>query len=304
LLLNTGRIRDQWHSMARSGRSARLASHLPEPFVDMHPADAACFGLGEGALVRVTTRWGGVVVRLRVSGEIARGSIFVPIHWSTPNASNARIGALMSPAVDPVSGEPEFKCTPARVEPFVVSWYGFALTRRRLTVDRFSWWACAEGGQFQRYEIAGRRVPRDWSQWAQSLFGADPTADWIEYDDASAGTYRAVHLEEEKLQSCLFIAPRPVRLSRSWLSALFDMPRISAADRACLLAGTPADGAADSGATVCACFNVGRTAIAKVVAQGCHDPGSIGKQLKAGTQCGSCVPELRRIIADALATPA
>ena len=64
---------------------------------------------------------------------------FVPIHWSDSNASDARVGALVSPAVDPVSGEPEFKHTPVRVEPFVVSWYGFVLTRRPIAVQSLSW---------------------------------------------------------------------------------------------------------------------------------------------------------------------
>ena len=138
-MLNTGRIRDQWHTMTRTGRSPRLAAHLPEPFVDMHAADALRFGLArDGALVRVVTRWGRMVARLRTSGEIARGSIFVPIHWSGPNASDARVGALVGPAVDPISGEPEFKNTPARVEPFVVNWYGFALTRGSLSRCRAS----------------------------------------------------------------------------------------------------------------------------------------------------------------------
>ena len=114
-----------------------------------------------GRLVRVVTRWGHMVARLRTSGEIARGSIFVPIHWSGSNASDARVGALVGPAVDPISGEPEFKNTPARVEPFVVNWYGFALTRGSLSIASLSWWASAEGGDYRRYEIAGRSVPHN-----------------------------------------------------------------------------------------------------------------------------------------------
>ena len=92
-MLNTGRIRDQWHTMTRSGRSPRLAAHLPEPFVDMHPADARPFG-------SATERWYGSSragahggARLRISGEIARGAIFAPIHWSGSTARDGRVGA-------------------------------------------------------------------------------------------------------------------------------------------------------------------------------------------------------------------
>jgi assimilatory nitrate reductase catalytic subunit len=297
LVLNTGRIRDQWHTMTRSGRSPRLGSHLPEPFVDMHAADALRFGLKDDSLVRIVTRWGRMVARLRSSGEIARGSIFVPIHWNGSNASDARVGALVSPAVDPVSGEPEFKHTPVRVEPFVVNWYGFILTRRPVAMRTLSWWACSEGGLFKRYEIAGRAVPGNWSNWARGLLGVDETADWLEYQDVSGGTYRAIHLEDERLEACLFLGPRPQLPSRSWLASLFERPHLSAVDRANLLAGKPADPAADAGATVCACFGVGRNTIEAAIAQGCEDPLAIGKRLKAGTNCGSCVPELRRMIA-------
>jgi assimilatory nitrate reductase catalytic subunit len=297
LLLNTGRIRDQWHTMTRSGRAPRLSSHLPEPFVDMHPADALCFGLGEGGLVRVETRWGDMVARLRCSGEMGRGSIFVPIHWNSATASDARVGALVSPAVDRLSGQPEFKCTPARVEPFVVSWYGFALCREPLKTQDLTWWVSATGVQCLRYEIASRRVPGNWPAWARGLFGADASEDWIDYTDAAAGTYRAAILRNERLQACLFIARRPELPSRTWLASLFQKPTLSPADRANLLAGRPADPAADGGALVCACFSVGRTAIEAAIRQGCKDARALGKQLKAGTNCGSCVPELNRLLA-------
>ena len=304
LVLNTGRIRDQWHSMTRSGRSARLASHLAEPFVDMHASDALHFGLGDGTLVRVVSRWGRMVARLRTSGEIARGSIFVPIHWNGSNASDARVGALVNPSVDPISGEPEFKNTPARVEPFVVNWYGFVMAREPVSLTGLSWWACAEGGSFRRYELAGRSVPRHWSVWARSLLCAESSVDWIDYEDANAGMYRAACFRDDRLEACVFISPRPQRLSRSWLSSLFDKPRLTANERAQVLASRPKDSSLDTGATVCACFGVGSNAIEAAIAAGCTDPSSIGRRLKAGTNCGSCVPELRRLIADAMAVSA
>ncbi len=238
-----------------------------------------------------------MVGRLRTSGEIARRSIFIPIHWSDANASDARVGALVNPSVDPISGEPEFKSTPARVEPFVVAWHGFILTRRPIALERFTWWASAEGAGFQRYEIAGRQVPGDWSGWSTSLLGADATADWTEYSDPAAGTYRAVHLADDRLESCVFIGARPWLPSRSWLSSLFAKPGISALERATLLSGRPADASADTGVTVCACFSVGHKAIDGAILAGCADVHAIGKRLKAGTNCGSCIPELRRMLA-------
>ncbi|HET8880712.1 MAG TPA: nitrate reductase, partial [Solimonas sp.] len=115
-VLNTGRIRDQWHTMTRTGSAPTLASHLPEPYVDLHPADALASGVRDGGLARVTSRWGALVVRVRCSGEMRRGQLFVPIHWNDRFASDARVGALVNPVVDPISGEPEFKHTPVRID--------------------------------------------------------------------------------------------------------------------------------------------------------------------------------------------
>ncbi|MDF7065272.1 nitrate reductase, partial [Escherichia coli] len=93
LILNTGRVRDQWHTMTRTGRAPKLADHVPEPFVDLHPHDALLAGVREGNLARVSSRWGSVVARVRMTGGIARGSVFVPIHWNGQFASDARVGA-------------------------------------------------------------------------------------------------------------------------------------------------------------------------------------------------------------------
>jgi assimilatory nitrate reductase catalytic subunit len=297
LVLNTGRIRDQWHTMTRTGRSPRLTSHLPEPFVDMHPSDALGFGLGEGGLVRVETRWGRLIARLRCSGEVSKGSIFVPIHWSGANCSDARVGALVSSSVDPLSGEPEFKNTPARVEPFVVSWYGVALTREPLDAGAVTWWASAAGAGYHTTEMAGRRVPADWATWSRTLLGMKPGEDWMDYSDRTTNTYRAALLRDDRLQACVFVSARPKLPSRSWLAAHFGKPQLSHRERHNILAGQPRDPAGDSGDTVCACFHVGRNSITAAIAQGHKDVNAIGRRLKAGSNCGSCIPELRRIVA-------
>ncbi len=302
LVLNTGRIRDQWHTMTRSGRSARLLTHIGEPYVDMHAQDALLTGAKEGELVRVSTRWGSMIARLKVSGEMPRGMTFVPIHWSDAFASDARVGGLVNPVVDPVSGEPELKHTPARVTPFVVSWQGFILSRRALPQLDVTWWTVAQGAQFHRYEIAGRRVYGDWSRWARHLFDAkDPHADWLEYSDPNAGIYRAVQLVDDCIAACVFLSPRPDLPSRTWLASLFTKDRISGRERMGLLAGQPADASADTGPVVCSCFGVGRKTICNAIAQHrLSTPQQVGQKLRAGTNCGSCVAEIKVLIAEAV----
>jgi len=297
LVLNTGRIRDQWHTMTRTGKSARLMAHTPEPFVDMHPQDVQRAGLRVGEFVRVVTRWGSMVARLRSSGAMPRRMIFVPMHWNDTVSGAARVGALVNPVVDPVSGEPESKHTPARVCAYEVAWQGFALSRKPLTLEDASTWSRTRGDGFQHYEMAGRRVRGDWAPWARRLLGAAADADWLEYVDRAAGVYRAALVLEDRLQGCLFLSPRPDLPSRSWVSSLFAQSALSHADRAGLLLGRPADAAADIGPVVCSCFHVGRNTIVQAIRGFALDsPQAIGKRLRAGTNCGSCIPELKALL--------
>ncbi|MDQ4061814.1 MAG: nitrate reductase, partial [Pseudomonadota bacterium] len=132
LRLNTGRTRDQWHTMTRTGKSPRLGSHMPAPLVEVHPDDAARFGLGDGSLAAVETAHGRVVATVRVSAAQQPGSIFVPIHWTAETSSHGRVGALVHPVTDPISGQPDAKGTPARVAPAAYALRGFALSRSPL----------------------------------------------------------------------------------------------------------------------------------------------------------------------------
>lgn len=300
LILNTGRVRDQWHTMTRTGKSARLADHLPEPFVDMHPQDALLCGVGEGKLARVSTRWGAMVARVRHGGGIPRGSVFVPIHWNGQFSSDARVGALVNPVVDPVSGEPEFKHTPVCVEPFGVNWHGFVLSRKELPADTLTYWTRVQGQRFQRYEFAGREAIADRAAWARSLLGVtDADADWLEYEDRSAGTFHAGYVVNDRLEACVYIATRPDLPSRSWLAELFGRERLEDADRIGLLMGQPMQKGADAGPTVCSCFGVGRNTICDAVREhGLTTPAEITACVKAGGNCGSCVPELKKLLVE------
>ena len=233
-----------------------------------------------------------------------RGMIFVPIHWNSAFASDARVGALVNPIVDPISGEPELKHTPARVTPFIVSWHGFILTRQPLATLDLTWWTLAHGAKFYRYELAGRRVYSDWSSWARRLLNAtDPDADWLEYSDPSAGVYRGALLIEDRIAACVFLSPRPDLPSRTWLSKLFSKERLTDNDRAGLLVGQAPDPRADTGPIVCSCFGIGKKTICEAIAK--HKlatPQEVGQKLRAGTNCGSCVGEIKSLIAEVSAS--
>jgi assimilatory nitrate reductase catalytic subunit len=306
LILNSGRVRDQWHTMTRTGKSPRLAGHTPEPFVDMHPRDALLCGVREGELARVRSRWGAIVARVQHGGGILAGNVFVPIHWNDQFASDARVGSVVNPAVDPLSGEPEFKHTPVRVEPFAVRWYGFALSRQSLAAADLTYWTSIQGEQFLRYEVAGHPRLDDRGAWARGWLGATHAdADWLEYEDRSAGVYRAAHVVENRIEACVFLSSRPELPARTWLSGLFAQERLEEADRVGLLVGEPSGPGTDAGPMVCSCFGVGRRTICDAIrTQGFDHPAQITASLRAGGNCGSCVPELRQLIAEVRAATA
>jgi len=114
--LNTGRIRDQWHTMTRTGKSARLSSHIAEPFAELHPRDALEIGVGNAALVEIESPHGKSIARALITERQARGSVFVPMHWNDQFAAKSRIDAVVAPVTDPVSGEGP--SLPPRMSPF------------------------------------------------------------------------------------------------------------------------------------------------------------------------------------------
>ncbi|HHJ16346.1 MAG TPA: nitrate reductase, partial [Gammaproteobacteria bacterium] len=299
LVLNSGRVRDHWHTMTRTGKSPRLSGHIVEPYAELHPDDAAQYSIEDHSLVRLRNAWGTIVVRARVADTQLRGSVFVPMHWNLQFSSVPSVDCLVSPATDPVSGQPEFKHTPVAIEPCPVAWYGFILSRRRLELKNAVYWSCAKGQGMWRYEIAGEQAPQDWARCARSLLCShEDDVDWLEYFDTAANRYRAARLVDNQLESCIFIGPGVDLPSRDWLSKLFEQGPLDDTARTSLLTGKPAIGQKDAGPVVCACFSVGiNTLVEAIQEQNLTSVEQIGEALQAGTNCGSCVPELKALLA-------
>ncbi len=293
LVLNTGRMRDQWHTMTRTALVPRLNAHSCEPCVQVHASDA--HQLADKSLARLITRHGSMLARVQISDEQRPGSVFVPMHWNDVYAKSARVDALVAPVTDPISGQPESKHTPLRIEAYRPAWQGFALSRCRLVLPDTSYCACSEGTGYWRHEIAGERVPDNWRAWAQTSLGKD--GEWTEYLDAAMGRYRAACLIEGRLEAVFFIAQDQRLPEREWLASLFKKSQLESADLAGLLAAKSPMGA-DTGRSVCACYNVGeKTILDAIQSQGLKSVEDVGRCLKAGTNCGSCVPEIRSLLA-------
>ncbi|SDF00336.1 nitrate reductase [Limimaricola pyoseonensis] len=290
--LNTGRVRDQWHTMTRSGRSARLSRHIAEPFLEIHPDDAARAGLAPAALAEVTGPGGRAVLRVLVTDRVRRGEVFAPMHWSGETAPTGRIDALVAAATDPVSGQPESKAAAVAVAPWRAGWFGFAASRSR-PEPGCDYWSRARGEKGWRLELAGAKAPADWEAEARKLFGL-PDARLSRVSDPARGLERLAFHVDGRLEAALFIAPEPVAVAREHLAGLLGEGGGQP------LSGRPGADAPDPGTTLCACLNVGVNTILTAIESGrALSVEAIGAALGAGTSCGSCRPEIAALLAAA-----
>jgi assimilatory nitrate reductase catalytic subunit len=302
LMLNTGRVRDQWHTMTRTGDVPGLSQHTPEPFLDMHPDDAAAAQIDDGGFARIASRHGAAIMRARVTDAQQRGDVFAAMHWSRTNTSTGPADALVGAALDPVSGQPEFKATAVAVTPQPMAWHGLLLRRDHAQLTSPDYWCrIAINGGFA-YTLAGvdalaadHGTPGaarilEWLGLAGSC-GEEPRAaeapDLAVYADPAHGVFRYAHFTGGRLDACLFIARDPASLPDRASAVMMFAEAPPDHNRARVLAGASLAGVASPGPTVCACFAVGRNTIIDAIRSGNFTAvAQISAALRAGTNCG------------------
>ncbi len=304
LILNTGRIRDQWHTMTRTGLSANLTTHRAEPFCEIHPNDALKFGIRDKGLVEIRSVWGSCVLRVTLAQGVRRGQIFAPIHWTEQMASDARIGKVVNPVVDAISGEPEFKHTPVSIQPFHITWQGVLYVREgfehqiKSSLQTCAWWTKIKTAKAMRYELADRHsIDQTQKNLKTFLPFVDETYEWLSIEDISSQLSHSIVLKDGILIASLYIAPAELLPDRDWVASLFKRERLSALHRKALLAGMPMSAANNDGPLVCSCFKVGKNKIIEAIkSQNITHEKQVTACLKAGGNCGSCLPEIRGLI--------
>src|SRR5712664_1122125 len=305
LMLNTGRVRDQWHTMTRTGDVPSLAQHTPEPFLDMHPDDAARAQLVDGGFARIESRHGGAIMRVRVTATQTSGEVFAAMHWSENNASTGPADRLVGGACDPVSGQPELKATAVMALPQPMAWHGLLLRRVSVRLQSADYWCrIAIDGGFG-YTLSGiEKLAADHetpdAAHILAWLGAATTSDLAVYADPARGVFRYASFVDGALEACLFIARDPASLPDRAAAVMMFAEPAPDHNRARVLAGVSLAGVPSPGPTVCACFAVGRTTILAAVQSGkLASVAAIGEALRAGTNCGSCLPELATILREA-----
>ncbi|MEO5597694.1 MAG: molybdopterin-dependent oxidoreductase [Novosphingobium sp.] len=292
LRLNTGRYRDQWHTMTRTGLSPTLSQHRREALLEVHPADAVATGLTDGGLATVTTASGEATFRVQFSDGQRRGDVFVPMHWTDSMAGGARSNRLPSQASDPVSGQPGFKNTPARIAPVAPEWRAFLATRDDMPAPQgLLYWSRSRVTGGWLYELAGLGMVD-----VEALL---PEGERLEAADHAKGMRRiAVRDDAGAVSAALYLTRSGELPSRDWAAEQLGLDGASAIE---LLAGRPSTPAPDRGAIVCVCHGVGSCQITTAALAGSATVACIGKETRAGTNCGSCRPAIARLLAETLA---
>ncbi|MBS0475144.1 MAG: nitrate reductase [Proteobacteria bacterium] len=289
LRLNTGRYRDQWHTMTRTGLSPTLSQHRREALLEVHPDDAIRHALVDGGLARVTTAAGDAVFRVSVTDSQRPGELFVPMHWTDAFAGEARANRLPLGETDPISGQPGFKNTPCKVEPVAPDWYAFLVCRHASDLPRMTYWSRSRIAQGWLHELAGMgEIP------VEILL---PRGERLEAVDRVRGVRRSVVLGADgTLEAALFVTRSDELPSRDWIATQLG----AEASGLELLAGRPARPQPDRGVLVCVCLGIGTNVIRQAACAGAATVAAVSAATGAGSNCGSCRPAIARLLRDSL----
>ncbi|MDP4299466.1 nitrate reductase [Leptothrix discophora] len=330
--LTSGRLRDQWHGMSRTGTLGRLLAHTPEPALQVAPRDLDRLGLASGHLVRVSSRRGSLVVPVQASDEPGDAQAHLAMHWGSEvlgGAGSGGVNTLTQPACCPASGQPELKHSAVRIEPAELPWQavGAAWLPESAWVDareglqalmaQLTYASCVPFGREPQGRVglllrvaSDQPLTTDWLASTQALLRLDaPQA--LRYADRHAGQDRAVSIDAAgRLTS--FLLAGDTRAA-TWMLDLLQQDGDAASIGRALLAATPNAPTAMAARSpqVCACLDVseqriGDALLAMPVA--CREPAErldrLQASLKCGTQCGSCLPRLRTMVQHSLGTAA
>ena len=291
LILNSGRIRDQWHTMTRTGAVPRLMQHISEPVVEVAPADATRYQLLEGELARVHSPNGVMVAKVTISAGQRPGSLFVPMHWNNQYARQGRVNNLLRAVTDPHSGQPESKQAAVAIAAWLPAWKGELFARQPVPLPASLHWRRRAAQGVIHLSLAGDTRSRDW------LVGWCQRQGWQMQVAEGGNVWNLLAWQGGELMLGWWSDASEPAIDAEWIHAAFRTPPQNAARRHALLSGRKGGDEMPRGRIICSCFSVGERAIGEAIASGCRTPAALGAKLKCGTNCGSCLPELKALLA-------
>ncbi|WP_324709251.1 nitrate reductase [Pseudomonas citronellolis] len=305
LILNTGRLRDQWHGMTRTGTAASAFGHVEEACLSLHPAELRRRRLEDGQLVRLSSRRGSLVLPVQADDGLLPGQAFLPMHWGERFLKGLGVNALTLPAFDPLSRQPELKHAAVEVAAVTLPWRFYALVEGDLQQRFEALRPLFDGLDYASFTLAGRERP---ALQVRAAANAAPDAAWLQqvdalldllegpvlaYDDPRRVQGKRVRLEDGRIAGLRLAGSG---IASDWLKALWLSGESDADLRRKLLAPPGAQVAAASDKTLCNCRNVRLSQVREGIVRGL-DLDGLKRELGCGSQCGSCVPEIRRLLA-------
>jgi assimilatory nitrate reductase catalytic subunit len=294
--LNTGRLRDQWHTMTRTGFVPKLMAHTPAAAVSLNPGDARAMRLHAGDPVEIETAHGRMVLPVVIEPGQRPREVFVPMHWTEAFSASGAVGPLASAERDPYSGQSDLKGTRATITPLLAHWHGVMLTLSDAPPVPAAHWS--------RSPLA--------RGWMTRLTGLDPLprnpgamlplprgAETVTMADSALGVLRVAALLDGRLIGTLAIAPERADLPPTdWLAALLGT-MVPASSRLSLCGDRPPEGTRAGGDVICACFSVTRAGLRRAIGvDRLTTPEAVGLATRAGTNCRSCIPEILELLRD------
>ena len=298
-VLNTGRMRDHWHTMTRTANAARLHQHSNLAYLSIHSSDAHQLSLQEDDLVDLSASSntaGRVILPVQFDDNLRKGSLFAPIHWTNEWASNASVAWLFSSDADPISGQPELKHAAVSVTKLGIEHYAMLATRNPLTKSELKevsdYWTCTKLENSYVYRLAALSPENNWLHVVKNRFAQDATI--YEHDNTKTRTTTCAALVSNKLVMLLHITPTNPMFVNEWLESLFDTRDILT-DLPQILRFSPALEFLQ-GKLICSCHKVRTLPITQAIENGIDTLEALGAALKCGTNCGSCKSEVSALI--------
>ncbi|EUJ09612.1 anaerobic dehydrogenase, typically selenocysteine-containing [Methylophilaceae bacterium 11] len=307
LHLLTGRLRDQWHGMSRTGTIAQLYNHVEEPVVSMNQDDMTRRQLKSGDIVKLSNKRGSLNIRVQQSEEVKPAETFIPMHWGSQTMSGLGVNALMPPAFDKTSKQPELKHTAIKIEKLDLPWQmtvmrtcsNLSLVENiRPLLKEFDYATCGLYGRDHGMVVlrASHHTAPDAAiiQRLDQMLGMVEDAPMLNYDDAKRGIHKRILVESGQVTGVKLIGET---LAADWLKQVMQQGQFTDELRRWALAplSAPPSGQKSRGKIVCNCFDVSENEIIDTCEAGA-DLQTLQAKLQCGTNCGSCVPELKRLV--------
>lgn len=292
--LNSGRLRDQWHTMSRTGKASQLTAHTDRCYIYINPDDAALLDIVDDEIVNVTSATGQATVHAKLDKNQKTNECFMPIHWNKQFASNANVSDLYESIADPISGQPESKHGAIAVSKTCFKQFGQLHISDDFLVQtqiNNEFWSKARTNYGLSVQFANTTLESDMLNWCQTT--SQISGEWMQFTQEN--TRYIICIQEGKLVFLCYSSEVNPTIESAWLEYIFSHENLPENDIQSLLSGASSDEFA-KGKQICSCFNIGEKEIISAIEDGCGSVEQLGDTLKCGTNCGSCKSELGALL--------